>query len=202
VETKVIGIAGVARVGKDTFAAHIGKVLEKQGLVSQRVAFADVLKKDINSFLLAKSGVNAYTIDEEEKHLLRPLMVEYGRLMRALSDGEYWIKQIAQRVEKNIENNIISLITDVRYQNEASWINSLDGGISLHLFREGINPANEEEALNDPLTQKECSYSINWETVSSQKDIGKQAANYIHGLELLTEPLRPGTSFSYSNTKQ
>lgn len=189
-EHKVIGVAGVARVGKDTFCLYLEQILKSHGVLVERVAFADSLKSDLKSFLLAKTGVSPYTIDETDKSLIRPLLVEYGRLMRKLTKGEYWIDQIKKRVEKNIKNNTISIVTDVRYANEANWINSLDYGLTVYLQRDGIYPANEEERINDPETQKSCSYFLRWNTYESADSIKSQTLKYLNGLGILKDPIR------------
>ena len=166
-EIKVLGIAGVAKVGKDTFCADVLSFLSQQGIKCKRLAFADALKNDLQDFLLAKTGVNVYTDDPDSKELIRPLMVEYGKLMRDITKGKYWVGKVKSEVEENLKNNTISVISDVRYPNEAQWINSLEGGITVHLFRNGILPANKEEVDQDPLTLKKCTLSLSWSNLEA-----------------------------------
>tara|TARA_B100001175_G_scaffold309701_2_gene311739 strand:+ start:68 stop:646 length:579 start_codon:yes stop_codon:yes gene_type:complete len=158
----VIGIGGVARVGKDTFCKEIMKELKLLGINSKRVAFADALKNDLKKFLLDKSGVNVYTDDDLEKKQIRPLLVEYGKLMRELSLGLYWINKLKPSIEQNKKNKIISIITDVRYPNETDWINSMPNSLSIHMVRDGITYANKEESINDPLSKEKAKIIINW----------------------------------------
>lgn len=181
---KIIGIAGVAQVGKDTFCAQMIEILNSQGVKSQRVAFADELKEDMDAFLLAKTGVSAYTTVAEEKESIRPLLVAYGRLMRSLTEGRYWIDKLKEKIEKNTKNNTISIVSDVRYANEAEWINSTRVGVTLHLRRNGVDPANDEEKLNDPPTQMACHHSIDWETQDSQPSLFTQSLTHINGLNI------------------
>jgi hypothetical protein len=181
---KIIGIAGVAQVGKDTFCTQMIDILNSQGVDAQRVAFADELKKDMDSFLLAKTGVSAYTTVAEEKKSIRPLLVAYGHLMRSLTKGMYWIDKLKEKIEKNTKNDTISIVSDVRYANEAEWINSTRVGITLHLRRNGVHPANDEEKLNDPPTQAACLHSINWETQDSQPSLLTQSLTHINGLNI------------------
>ena len=54
VEVMIIGITGVARCGKDTFYAILKKYLEERQIKSQRLAFADDLKKELNDFTKEK----------------------------------------------------------------------------------------------------------------------------------------------------
>ena len=179
----IIGIAGAARVGKDTVCSELIDYLEKKGVTARRLAFADALKNDINHFLLDKAGVNAYSNEEDHKLLIRPLLVAYGKLMRDLSGGLYWINELNKGIKKNLEQGVVSIVSDVRYPNEARWINSIKNGITIHLTRNGINCANEEESINDPLTQKESTYCLNWPDTHAE-NISSQALNLIHEIKL------------------
>ena len=167
VEIKVLGIAGVAKVGKDTFCADVLNLLSQQGIKCKRLAFADALKNDLQDFLLAKTGVNVYTDDPDSKELIRPLMVEYGKLMRDITKGKYWVDKVKSEVEENLKNNTTCVISDVRYPNEAQWINSINGGITVHLARNGILPANKEEVDQDPLTREKCTLSLSWSNLAT-----------------------------------
>ena len=104
---EIIGLGGVARVGKDTLCNEMISEFKKYGIKASRLAFADQLKKDLEKFLLDKTGVNVYTDDDSNKKNIRPLLVEYGKLMRQLSDGKYWIDKLRPLVNLNISNNNI-----------------------------------------------------------------------------------------------
>ena len=197
VKPRIIGIAGVARVGKDTFCDLLIKVLRQHGIESKRFAFADSLKSDTNSFLLAKTGVNAYTTCDKEKEIIRPLLVAYGELMRKLSDGQYWIDDIKKKIEKTQKNNTISIVSDVRYENEAQWINSTNRGLTLHLRRKGVNPVNHEESINDPLTKQACSRSLTWKTIDSPQLLLTHLLEHLYDTRILPESkrLRPNREY-------
>ncbi len=176
---EVIGIGGVARVGKDTFCKEIIKELKFLDIESRRVAFADALKNDLKKFLLEKSGVNVYTDDDLEKKQIRPLLVEYGKLMRELSFGLYWINKLKPIIEQNKKNKIVSIITDVRYPNETEWINSIPNSLTIHMVREGITYANKEESINDPLSKEKSKVTINWDNCDPS-DIPKISKSHIY----------------------
>ena len=180
----IIGIGGVARVGKDTFAKFVTEILTFVGTTAQREAFADCLKEDLNPFLLDKTGVNCFTSIQQEKDAIRPLLVEYGKLMRSGTDGKYWISLLSKKVDKNLKNNILTIVTDVRYANEAQWIKN-SGGIVVHLHRAGIEPANAEESQNDPLTKNACNFSVNWDTQPLDANLRLQALTILNGTKIL-----------------
>ena len=141
---RIVGLCGYARSGKDTAA---------KGLLSEgwrRVAFADALKSDVMSALVesAKRANLPKTLwpqwrileDPELKEKFRPLLVEYGRAMRALNP-DYWIRRLTHCFVKGHGKFVI---TDVRYPNEASWIRE-HGGIVIRIVRPNALAANSEE---------------------------------------------------------
>ena len=176
---EIIGLGGVARVGKDTLCNEMISEFKKYGIKASRLAFADQLKKDLEKFLLDKTGVNVYTDDDSNKKNIRPLLVEYGKLMRQLSDGKCWIDKLRTLVNLNISNNTISIITDVRYPNETEWINSFPKSLTVHIQRKGMPPANEEESHNDPLVRDLSKITLNWETCP-EEEIKNLAKKHIH----------------------
>ena len=88
------------------------------------------------------------------------------------------LKKIEEQADALIERGILPVITDVRYENEASWIHK-KGGKLIHISRmipienseeEGIlPPANLEEAENDPILMKNSDATITWRTYGSEK---------------------------------
>lgn len=138
---KLVGFSGYARSGKDTAA----RALLSRGWT--RLAFADALKDDLRRMTrraLFEAGTPATdefldAWDVENKELVRPLMVEHGRLMR-LRDPGHWIR----RAEAAMPAGDVA-VTDVRYADEVSWIRRR-GGIVVEIIRPGVTAANAEEA--------------------------------------------------------
>jgi hypothetical protein len=168
----IIGITGVARCGKDTFCSILKKYLEERQIKSQRLAFADDLKKELNEFTKEKFKIDLLKCDGADKELVRPLMVAYGKCRRVQTGGKYWTSQLDVKVEKLLKDDIIPIITDVRYieykDDEYSWIKSRNG-ILIHLSRkldDGslVQPANIEEKSNDNKLKAVADFSICWET--------------------------------------
>ena len=166
---KLIGLSGVARSGKDTFFKYAQSYLkDKYDIVAARYAFADALKDDINEFLIDKTGITAYTNRLSEKEIIRPMLVAYGRMMRTMTNGTYWINNAQKDLDKNKYFDRVTFITDVRYENEYEMIDERDG-ICIHLKRvdpEGdfVKYANDEEAENDPRVESRADVSVTWET--------------------------------------
>jgi hypothetical protein len=168
----MIGLTGVARSGKDTFYSILKKYLEEKNLKSERIALADNLKKELGNFTNEKFKIDLNKCEGKDKELIRPLMVAYGKCRRVQTEGKYWTSLVDSEVKNLKKNNIIPIITDVRYieykEDEYSWLKS-HNGILIHISRkldDGslIPPANIEEKSNDNKLKAVADYSISWET--------------------------------------
>lgn len=145
----MIGLSGFARSGKDNADAIIRARFTALGARSARFAFADALKRMADSYLQKTLGLSAWTKVTEEKKIIRPFLVGLGEACRNL-DASFWIKKLEPTVKTAIEKRVcMPIITDVRYKNEAEWVKSL-GGIIVYVERDGVGPANNEEARTVP----------------------------------------------------
>ena len=168
----MIGITGVARSGKDTFYSILAKYFENKGLKAGRLAFADDLKKELNPFTIEKFKIDLTKCTNEEKEVIRPLMVSYGKCRRSQTEGKYWTSLLDMKIKNFNKQNIIPIITDVRYieykQDEYSWLKN-NNGILIHISRKLDNgnlvpPANIEEKANDNKLKAVADFSVCWET--------------------------------------
>ena len=173
----VIGIAGVAGSGKDTFGKIIGNVFENSGGKVNYLSFAAKRKAEVSEISKKLYDIDPINCTREEKNLIRPLLLAHGAIMREKTQGQYWINSIKNLI---IENNI-NIITDVRFCeyecDEVDWIQS-NGGIVVHItrfFEENgqriyIMPDNEYEKRNDKTLKNKADYSFSWPTdISKQK---------------------------------
>jgi len=179
---KIIGISGVARAGKDTFASILMKQLTKKNKSVVKFALADALKGDCDEFCKKYFGFSAYTQITEEKNLIRPFLVWYGDAQRKRTNGTYWINIVQEKLEK-IDTDF-AIITDIRYahypKDEIQWVHEL-GGLVVHVARfknssmesgienrQFVQPANDHETVNDPKVRALASYSVEWEHINSE----------------------------------
>ena len=172
----LIGIAGVAGSGKDTFAEIIKKVFESNGFEVNCLSFAKKLKEEVAEVSKSMYGIDTTNCTREEKNLIRPLLLAHGAIMRQKTKGQYWIDGIKDLVS----NDKINIITDVRFCeyecDEVDWIQS-NNGIVVHItrfFEENgeriyISPDNEYEKRNNKILKNRANYSFSWPT-----DISKQ----------------------------
>jgi len=172
----LIGIAGVAGSGKDTFAEIIKKVFESNGFEVNCLSFAKKLKEEVAEVSKSMYGIDTTNCTREEKNLIRPLLLAHGAIMREKTKGQYWIDGIKDLVS----NDKINIITDVRFCeyecDEVDWIQS-NNGIVVHItrfFEENgeriyISPDNKYEKRNNKILKNRANYSFSWPT-----DISKQ----------------------------
>lgn len=143
-DNKIIGIAGNARSGKDTLGENFVKILSDQGIKAKTYSFAYELKKSVDSFLKEQLGISSFTENDEEKKIIRPFLVFWGTdVMRKLNNS-IWV----EKLESSLDNNQVSIITDLRFINELDWIKE-NKGLSLLIEREGVKPANDYEEQNN-----------------------------------------------------
>jgi len=141
---KIIGIAGNAGSGKDTLGENFEKILHDQGIKSKRLSFAYELRKSVDKFLLEQTGISAFTSDKKEKDLIRPFLVCWGTDIMRNINNNVWV----DRLEPNLDGDCVNIITDLRFTNELDWIKK-NNGFSLMIRREGIEPANDYEEINN-----------------------------------------------------
>ena len=178
----VIGITGVARCGKDTFYSILNRYLQEKQIQSKRLAFADSLKIELNDFTKDKFQIDLLNCEGQDKELIRPLMVAYGKCRRIQTEGKYWTSMLDLKVKELIENKTIPIITDVRYieykDDEYSWLKHYNG-VLIHLSRkldDGtlVPPANVEEKSNDNKLKAVADFNKSWDTC--------QDTNYLYEL--------------------
>lgn len=168
---KLLGISGYARSGKDTFVQFAQKILKENSIMAPRVAFADELKKNLNTFLMNNMGISAFTRDDNQKKIIRPMLIGYGHGMRQLNP-DHWIETIRPNILGAISttvnigehnNYIFPIISDVRYVNEAKFVQEM-GGKVIVVSRKEIPAPNETEAESQPLVNEIADYILDWPT--------------------------------------
>lgn len=130
---KVIGIAGPARIGKDTAADFIkGKMP-----IYQIASFADPIKEMLRVGL-GLSSAQLYGDHKEDidprygvsiRYLMQTLGTEWGR---NLVGQEIWVNAMNAHIESSDDGHFI--IPDVRFESEAEMIR--ENGVIIHIYGE------------------------------------------------------------------
>ena len=157
----IIGLTGLARCGKDTFCNYARQYLKSKNYESQRLAFADELKKDLDAFLIEKLNISAFTEVTSEKEIIRPMLTTWGTEIMRKKDDLHWVKKVEEVIVKNQKNNVVSVVTDIRFPNEINYIHKL-GGQVVHLTMVGNKPANEYEREYDPQLKELADCFVVW----------------------------------------
>lgn len=127
----LIGICGVAGSGKDA-AADV--LVSRYGYIRNK--FADPLYEMVSAMTgYTVSQLQDRTLKEKPirwldgktpRELLQTLGTEWGRGMVC---SDVWIRSLQKRVERALEDGRPSVITDVRFDNEARWIHTMGGEV-------------------------------------------------------------------------
>lgn len=171
---KVIGIAGYAGIGKDTLYTFFSEFFQENGENLARIAFADKVKDELNSFAIKTIGISPFTKDPSEKKIIRHLLVGYAEAQRAL-DPDIWVKKVQAKTDFLLTRDVNVCITDVRYENETNWI--LPRGIVIYLNREKLVPPNDTEIKNNAKVKPLCDLVFDWPEVDSkrkQKELARE----------------------------
>ncbi len=146
---RIIGLAGPKGVGKSTVAQQLERKLSDQGYETLVRSFADPIRDAAK----AVGFEHSYLVDPALKEVKHPVLGMSARsfmqglsFARALNENIY-IASMAQRIalEEPYGGITYVIIDDVRFDNEAKWINE-NGGKVFDLVRYGVYYTYEHES--------------------------------------------------------
>ena len=173
----VIGISGLSRCGKDTFAYYLARKLRKMGLISMKVSLADPIKDALDPILKRDFGISAFTNDNKEKDFNRPLLVANGTDLGRKKDENFWIDKLKAKVARNTAKNIITIISDVRHLNEVKWIQD-QGGYVIHVTKINQKPANFQERYHNPIVKRIANYRVRWREFKNHAEDAERVCQF------------------------
>jgi hypothetical protein len=127
----LIGLSGKAKSGKDTVA---DRCCELYGW--RKMKLADPLKHMCREMfgLTTEHTDGAWKADPVGTTTPRQLMIEIGRLGRAVSE-RFWIERLQKQILQHPQAQLGTfIVADVRFKNEAEWIKKY-GGFLVRLER-------------------------------------------------------------------
>jgi hypothetical protein len=149
--TKLIGLTGYARSGKDTVGRYL---VQEHGFT--RLAFADAVRDAVLTFdapvkteygyvrlshIIHSDGWDAAKVRYDEvRRQLQVMGTEVGRM---LFGENVWVDIVKQKME----GLDLVVITDVRFANEADFIHEY-GGLVWRVERSGVKPVNAHASEN------------------------------------------------------
>tara|TARA_Y100001938_G_scaffold19271_1_gene23982 strand:+ start:131 stop:697 length:567 start_codon:yes stop_codon:yes gene_type:complete len=177
----VIGLAGVAGSGKDTFYSILSSKIK-----AKRFSLADKLKEEVKPWCWKHYGIDPLNCHRHEKELIRDFLVFHAKHMRQKTNGRHWIDKINNDIKNSEEK--YKIITDIRYDDygndEVSWLKRELGGVLVHVSmvkEDGVlvPPANSEEARNNPKLIEKADYKVVWPYQKNCNDINKTLSPYV-----------------------
>lgn len=151
---QIIGLSGKKQSGKDTFFRLAKNLLETQGLVVARYAFADPLKREVAEVL----DIPIHEI-EDNKPSYRMMLQWWGTEWRREIQNQpnYWINKMVDFV--NMQKGVdVVIITDCRFENEAKCVRDL-GGCIVRVVRPAVvhdDTHSSEDELPSQLVDLYC----------------------------------------------
>lgn len=187
---QVIGLSGVAGSGKDTLFNLLG--LRNSNV--KRFALADILKQEISPFLKELYQIDIFNCSRDEKNLVRPILVEHGKIRRTLTSGTYWTSKLTESIKEfiSLDPKNVAIITDIRYaeyeEDELFWLKKTLGGYLIHITmtlgkNEKLQPPNKEEEINDPVLRKFSDLRIIWPKIEPFSLKNLNLINYAEKVE-------------------
>lgn len=167
---QIIGISGAARCGKDTLCRALIRVFKENFKIKaiRRSIAGDQVKKDLKDLLHKNLSIDSFTENFTVKEEIRPLLVEYGKLMRNKTNGRYFIEKFVK------EENSINIIPDIRYveysKDEAHWLKNEMNGFLIFIERDGILDANDTEKVNNKIIKEMSDYYMTWNSLDENKE--------------------------------
>ena len=154
--TLIIGIAGRARVGKDTFSEYFQKYAAEGKLDVKIYSFAKAVKQVVvDTFNIPMEIIEEYKIiDEPHPETQMPMR----KMLQFIGDGfrkfknTVWIEKVIEQINKDGPD--IAVISDVRYENEACIIQS-HGGLVILVHRKGTSVNDDHPSETTWLTREE-----------------------------------------------
>jgi hypothetical protein len=138
-----VALTGYARAGKDA----IGSILQKKGY--KRVAFGDIIKRQVDPIVRIHFGFSAFTEIDAEKRRIR------GTL-------EHWGEDNYDAIFREFFDTLPDVAVNtrlVRAQEAAEWVRR--GGIIVHVERPGHGPETDfAERMNREMIESGLIHSV------------------------------------------
>jgi hypothetical protein len=192
---KYLFVGGVARSGKNTFCNIFQSLLEKDGKTCIQESFAKPLRAEMFEVVQQMFGLDVYTQNENEKNIIRPLMVDWAAIRRQKTNGNYFADKLKERLDLISDSFDYCLINDFRFgeyytpetnNDELGLAKKLNGTIihikqySLYEGRRNyIKPPNCAEKKNDPIINKHADHHVVWPKTDNQKLL-EQYVGYVY----------------------
>jgi len=181
----LIGISGLARSGKDTYASYLKDYINSNNSLPEAVtyAFADPLKECASAMFglplsVFYGGNEREDINEfwgiSPREMLQKLGTEGGR---EIFGYDLWTKRAEMEYKNNSDN--IFIVTDIRFESETDFIRN-NNGLVIHIINNNIKTVvRKHESENGVMCKREDLIVFNNKTLSDLKDSAKKVSDSI-----------------------
>jgi len=118
---KLLALSGKKQSGKDTVCSLLRYLTQRPVI---RLAFASALKEEAAAVL----GISVTEIDEN-KERFRPFLQWWGTEWRRTQDVRYWVRKVEVKIEALKGDDVLVVVTDARFPDEADCIRHLGGRV-------------------------------------------------------------------------
>ena len=177
---RTIGICGAAGCGKDTLCNALITIIGSQ--LAKRFSIAgDKIREDLRPLIHQSMFWDITELDRHQKETVRPLMVEYGRMMRNTTLGRYFITYLENK--PTFQDTSIRIIPDIRYDefqyDERHWLKEEQRGFLIYVDRKNTPPANKYEEKNLQNLRLWADHVVYWDTLENIEQDALLVANQI-----------------------
>jgi hypothetical protein len=173
---RFIAIGSTARSGKDSLANLLVTNLEKRGFWAVKYSLAFPLKQECDDFLKSQFNISAFTENNEEKEMIRPILVGVGSIHRKLSQGQYFTTKLDERVKGQKTRPDFVIVPDLRYatypNDELQWFKKHNSYIvdvgRFDKNGELVGPANQDEEVNSQIINQAATEVLLWKTYGNK----------------------------------
>lgn len=155
--TMIFAFSGPRRVGKDTACALLMRYLD-----IRRYAFANALKSDLAGLIYNQFNIDVFTMDNNEKEHIRPLLIAYGSVWRD-KDPLHWVNIVIDSIKTASDTH--AAVTDVRFENELDELVNVFGSDLIHIDVSNTCPScapTPEEEKHYRRVSERAKYRITW----------------------------------------
>tara|TARA_R110002153_G_scaffold69543_1_gene183785 strand:- start:208 stop:792 length:585 start_codon:yes stop_codon:yes gene_type:complete len=160
----MIAIGGLARSGKDTLAQGLADIIKEDFRCEVKIySFASPIRCQLKNLLEEYYHISPFTEDDDEKLIIRPVMVAHGEQMKKKFGKDIWLKELMNTIEEDRSKNekVFPIISDIRFDSEVEAVQG-SGGMVVHIKKLGNKPPNDIEKLNDPLVRNAANLKHTW----------------------------------------
>lgn len=162
---RIIGLTGKKGHGKSTASEKIKDMLMADGQEVVRINFKDALVSTMREKLGDTLGEMAVLLNtnvdrlfEEKPPIMRRLMQGVGTDIYRSFDNNYWVNQWMEKV-RELGDDVVVIVDDVRFQNEFDAIKSLGGNVT-RIVASNKDVANDEHQSEKEQDGFECDFTF------------------------------------------